>query len=155
MIAEADLFKIEPGYELYGHLNVNYLEMDYLPEFKDGWQPVLEVMRNGRFFSSTGEILLPAFTVNGKKSGETAKIDKKAKADIVVDISWTFPLNFAEIISGDGSQVYRELISLKDTQAFGNRRFNFKTNLQNRRWVRLEVWDVAANGAFTQFVWLE
>jgi hypothetical protein len=28
-------------------------------------------------------------------------------------------------------------------------------NLRDRRWVRFEVWDIAANGAFTQPVWVE
>ena len=27
-------------------------------------------------------------------------------------------------------------------------------NLRGRKWVRFEAWDVAANGAFTQPVWL-
>jgi hypothetical protein len=30
-----------------------------------------------------------------------------------------------------------------------------RPNVQGRRWLRFEVWDVAANGAFTQPVWLE
>jgi hypothetical protein len=28
-------------------------------------------------------------------------------------------------------------------------------NLSGRHWVRFEVWDIAANGAFTQPVWVE
>ena len=155
VIAEADLFKIEPDYELYGHLNVNYLQLDELPEFEEGWQPVLDAIEQGKFFVTTGEILLPAFDVNGKKAGETLHLDGKSKATVNVNIDWTFPLNFAEIISGDGNQVYRETIPLKDTQAFGQQTFNFNADLKNRKWVRFEVWDVAANGAFTQTVWLE
>ncbi len=155
VIAEADLFKIEPDYELYGHLNVNYLQLDELPEFEEGWQPVLDAMEQGKFFVTTGEILLPSFDVNGKKAGETLSLDAKGKATVNVEMNWTFPLSFAEIISGDGNEVYRETISLSDTEAFGNKTFNFSTDLKNRKWVRLEVWDVAANGAFTQMVWLE
>ncbi len=94
------LFRIEPEYELYGHLNVNYLQLDEMPEFKKGWQPVLTAMETGKFFSTTGEILLPVFKVNNKKSGETVKLDAKGTADIILETSWTFPLNKAEIISG-------------------------------------------------------
>ena len=155
VIAEADLFKIEPDYELYGHLNVNYLQLDELPEFEEGWQPVLDAIEQGKFFVTTGEILLPIFDVNGKKAGETLQLDGKSKATVNVNIDWTFPLSFAEIISGDGNQVYRETIPLKDTQAFGQQTFNFNADLKDRKWVRFEVWDVAANGAFTQTVWLE
>lgn len=152
-IGEADLFKLEPDYEIYGHMNINYLQMDKLPKFEDGWQPVLDAMEGGKFFVTTGEILLPQFKVNGKGSGET--VDQDKKAEIVLEIDWTFPLNFVEIISGDGDQVYREKILLEDTQAFGKQTFNFTADLEGRIWVRLEVWDVAANGAFTQFVWVE
>ncbi len=155
VIAEADLFRIEPEYELYGHLNVNYLQLDEMPEFKKGWQPVLTAMETGKFFSTTGEILIPTFKVNNKKSGETAKLDAKGAVDITLETSWTFPLNKAEIISGDGKEVFREVINLHDTQAFGQKTFHFSQNLKNRKWVRVEVWDVAANGAFSQIIWLE
>lgn len=155
VIAEADLFKIEPDYELYGHMNVNYLQLDELPKFEEGWQPVLDVMQSGKFFVSTGEILLPNFSVNGKKSGEVLTLDSRGNAELKVDMEWTFPLHYAEIISGDGQEVYRERIDLHDTQAFGSKALNLETNLKNRKWVRFEVWDVAANGAFTQMVWLE
>lgn len=155
VIGEADLFKLEPDYEIYGHRNINYLQMDELPKFEERWQPVLDAMEEGKFFVSTGEVLLPAFTVNGKNSGETTTLDRKGKAEISVEIDWSFPLNFAEIISGDGNEVYRERINLDQTQAFGKQKFDFTTDLKDRKWVKLEVWDVAANGAFTQFVWIE
>ena len=155
VIAEADLFRIEPNYELYGHLNVNYLQLKELPRFEDGWQPVLDVMEKGKFFVSTGEVLLPGFKVNNAGAGESTKTDAKGNVEITLDASWTFPLNRAEIISGDGKEVFHDIINLYDTQAFGNKTFHFTQNMKNRKWLRLEVWDVAANGAFTQIVWLE
>lgn len=155
IIAEADLFTIEPENELYAHLNVNYLQLDKLPEFKNGWQPVLDAMQKGRFFSSTGEILFPSFTVNGKGAGETVQLDATGKANIVLDVNWTFPLNFIEAIYGDGKQVYRKRIDLNYTKAFGKQKFTFPVNLRNMKWVRVEAWDVAVNGAFTQSIWLK
>jgi hypothetical protein len=155
VIAEADLFTVEPENEMYAHLNVNYLQMDKLPSYKEGWQPVLDAMRGGKFFVTTGEVLLPRFTVNGKGSGETVAINKAGKDRIVLDVAWTFPLQFAEIISGDGKEVYRERINLDSTTSFGKQQFTFTTNLANRKWVRVEVWDAAVNGAFTQQVWLQ
>jgi hypothetical protein len=71
-----------------------------------------------------------------------------------VTLEWTFPLRFAEVISGDGTKVYRERIDLGDTGPFGRRTLALRPELAGRRWVRLEAWDVAANGAFTQPVWL-
>ncbi|HWV32241.1 MAG TPA: hypothetical protein VN038_21415 [Dyadobacter sp.] len=155
VLAEADLFRIEPNYELYGHLNVNYLQLDELPKFEDGWQPVLDAMRKGKFFVTTGEVLIPTFKVNNAAVGETAKPDAKGNVEISLDAQWTFPLNRAEVISGDGKEVFHDIINLNDTQAFGQKNFKFTQNLKGRKWLRVELWDVAANGAFTQIIWLE
>jgi hypothetical protein len=152
---EVDVFKIDHTHELYGHMNVNYVQMDRVPRYEEGWQPVLEVLRSGRFFVTTGEILLPKFSVGGKGSGDVLKLTGDQTPELHVDLQWTFPLAFAEIISGDGQKVYRERIDLTDTAAFGSRSLKLRPNLQGRRWVRFEVWDVATNGAFTQPVWLE
>ena len=155
VIGEADLFSIEPENEMYAHLNVNYLQLDNLPGFNNGWQPVLDAMQQGKFFTTTGEVLLPVFKVNGKASNQTVELDPSGKAQIELEVQWTFPLSFAEIISGDGKNVYRERMNLDTTKAFGKKLFKFNTNLKNRTWVRVEVWDVAVNGAFTQSVWIK
>ncbi|MFD0795647.1 hypothetical protein ACFQZX_18640 [Mucilaginibacter litoreus] len=155
VIGESDIFSITQQNEMYAHLNVNYLQLDKLPDFKDGWKPVLDAMRQGRFFVSTGEVLLPDFTVNGKKSGEIAQVDRSGVTKVVLSANWTFPLSFAEIISGDGNKVYRERVNLNYTKAFGKSKFEFKANMKGRKWVRIELWDIAANGAFTQPVWLQ
>lgn len=153
VLAEADLFTIEPENEMYAHLNVNYLKIDRLPDFKSGWQTVVEALQQGDFFSSTGEVLIPEFTVDGKSTGEEISIDRK-KSTVTFRLKWTFPMNYAEIISGDGEKVYRERIALDDTLPFGEQTFSRSLDLAGRKWVRLEAWDVAANGAFTQAVWI-
>ena len=155
VIAEADLFTIEPENEMYAHLNVNYLRLPELPEFQNGWQSVVDAMRSGSFFSSTGEVLLPEFTVNGKVTGDTLTLDQSGKATISFAARWTFPLNYAEVISGDGKNVYRDRIDLKETLPFGENIWTSNLNLKDRKWVRLEVWDAASNGAFTQCVWIK
>jgi hypothetical protein len=155
VIGEADLFKLEPDYEIYGHMNINYLQLDKLPRFEDGWQPVLDAMENGKFFVTTGEVLLPSFSIAGKGSGETIRLASMESNAIELNVSWTFPLSYVEIISGDGQQVYRRKINLDDTEAFGEKGFEFPADLKGRKWIRLEVWDVAGNGAFTQPIWIE
>lgn len=155
VIGEADLFTITNENEMYAHLNVNYLQLATLPDYNKGWQPVTDVMQKGKFFTTTGEVLLPSFSVNGKGAGETTTLDVSGKATVTATINWTFPLNYAEIVSGDGVKVYKEKIDLNDTREFGKKQFAFNTNLKNRKWVRLEVWDIAANGAFTQTVYLK
>ena len=151
---EVDVFKIEPDHELYGHMNVNYLRLDHIPRFDDGWQPILTALRRGQFFVTTGEVLIPKFTVNGTPSGEVATLPDTDNAEVVVDLKWTFPLSFAEIITGDGSTVKRRRIDLSDTGSFGRKTFKLDADLAGQRWVRVEAWDVATNGAFTQPVWL-
>jgi hypothetical protein len=154
VLSEADLFSIEPENEMYAHLNVNYLKLTKQPEYKSGWQPVLDVLEQGKFFSTTGEVLIEDFTVNGHSSGETVTLPANGKCTVSFKTNWTFPLNFAEIISGDGKQVYRERIDLSSTQAFGTKTFSKMLNMKGRKWVRLEVWDAAVDGAFTQTVWV-
>ncbi|HXI51765.1 MAG TPA: hypothetical protein VNH84_09675 [Candidatus Saccharimonadales bacterium] len=155
MPGEVDVFKIDHTHELYGHMNINYVRLERVPRFEDGWQPVLDALRRGRFFVTTGEVLLREATLGGKAGGETLPLQKGQRPEWRVALDWTFPLRFAEVISGDGRQVYRERIDLADTTPFGERLLTFKPRLEGRKWARLEVWDVAANGAFTQPVWLE
>jgi hypothetical protein len=138
-VGEVDVFKVEPEYELYGHMNVNYLKLEHVPRFAKGWQPVLDALRAGNFFVTTGEIVIPEWSVDRKSSVLTAKLE------------WTFPLAFAEIITGDGAQIQRRRIDLSDSQSFGSRTLTVPAlDLRGKKWVRLEVWDVATNGAFTQ-----
>jgi hypothetical protein len=155
VLAEADLFTIEPENEMYAHLNVNYLKLDKLPEYKAGWQPVVTALDRGQFFSSTGEVLIPEFTVDGKATGEELTLASGKKSTVTFNLTWTFPMHYAEIVSGDGARVYRDRIALTDTQSFGQQTIRKTLDLTGRKWVRLEAWDVAANGAFTQTVWIK
>jgi hypothetical protein len=155
VLGEVDVFRVEPEYELFGHMNVNYLRLDELPRFEDGWKPVLKALRGGRFFVTTGEILIPKFTIDGKQSGETVAVLQDNKATLQADIEWTFPLEQAEIVSGDGRETYRQRIDLSDTQGFGSQTIRMPVDIEGLACVRFEVWDIAVNGAFTQPVWIE
>jgi hypothetical protein len=135
---------------MYAHMNVNYLMLDKLPAYKDSWSPILAAMQHGRFFGTTGEVLIPSLKINGHISGDSFRLPANGVAEIALTLNWTFPMNFVEIISGDGATVYRERIDLGQTQAFGEKSFTFKSKLAGRKWVRVEAWDVAANGAFSQ-----
>ena len=155
VLGEVDVFRVEPDYELYGHLNINYLKLDKLPRFDDGWQPVLDALRGGRFFVSTGEVLLPEFTVGGKQSGQTLRLGGNTTVELEARLKWTFPPAFAEVVWGNGSSVHRRRIDLADGEALSGRKLRVSVDLKEAKWVRLEVWDIAANGAFSQPVWIE
>jgi len=154
VICEADLFTITQHNEMYAHMNVNYLMLDKLPAYKDSWLPILDAMQHGRFFGSTGEVLMPLLKINDHISGDSLRLPASGNATIDLKLQWTFPMNFVEIISGDGKKVYRERIPLTGTTAFGEKSFRFPAKLSRRKWVRIEAWDVAANGAFSQTFWL-
>lgn len=154
VVGEADLFRMEPDFETYAHMNTNYLKLDAVPRFRDGWKPVLDALRGGRFFTSTGEVLIPEFTVGGKASGEATDPAAGGATVLEASLEWTFPMAFAEVVSGDGQSVYRHRIDLADTEEFGTRGLRIPIDLKGRNWARFEAWDVAGNGAFTQPVWL-
>jgi hypothetical protein len=154
VLGEVDTFRMEPDFETYGHMNINYLLLATLPQYDNGWQPVLEALRGGEFFTTTGEVLIPEFTVGGQQSGQTLDTARDGRAVLEASLEWTFPLAFAEIISGDGQKVFRERIDLADTESFGTRKLRLPIELNGRTWIRFEAWDIAANGAFTQPVWI-
>ncbi|UYQ94329.1 hypothetical protein MKQ68_04390 [Chitinophaga horti] len=155
VICEADLFTITPQNEMYAHMNVNYLMLDQLPKYSDSWMPILDAMQHGRFFGSTGEVLIPSLRINDRISGDSLSLKADGTADVVLDLSWTFPMQYVDIISGDGEKVYHEKIQLTDTKAFGKQNFRFKPALKGRKWVRVEAWDVAVNGAFSQTFYIK
>ena len=155
IVGEVDIFEVDRTTEFYAHANINYLRLDHIPRFEDGWDPVLKALRDGAFFISTGEVLMPRFTVDGKQSGKTLKVQDSGIAKLEVALTWTFPMSFIEIVSGDGEKVYRERIELNNSVAFGKETFRRTLNLKGKSWVRLEAWDIATNGVISQPVWLE
>ncbi len=137
---EVDTFELDSTHELYGHMNINYLRLAQMPS-KDDWSPVLDVLRRGDFFVTTGEVLIHSFDAK----------DGKATADL----EWTFPLAIAELAWWDGTAVRHRTVRLDETSEFGRKTFEFPLpELKDARWVRLEAWDAAVNGAFTQPLWL-
>ncbi|PHN06793.1 CehA/McbA family metallohydrolase domain-containing protein [Flavilitoribacter nigricans] len=153
IIGEVDIFKIFKGYELYGAMNVNYLKMDRIPRFTDGWHPVLDALRSGNYFTTTGEVIIESFTVDGVPPGGELTPDS-SEAVIEMDLNWTFPLNYIRIITGDGTTTSSRIINLDETGTFDRDHFSLQADIRGQSWLRLEVWDVAANGAFTQMVYL-
>ena len=73
---------------------------------------------------------------------------------ITADLEWTFPLEYLEVVWGDGELVDRQMIRATDSAPFGTRRFEIPFDAAGKSWVRLAAWDSAGNGAFVQPVWL-
>ena len=71
-------------------------------------------------------------------------------AHIVADVEWTFPLNFVEVISGDGTKSDRQVISTTDLAPMGSHHFEIPFDAAGKKWVRFAAWDSAGNGAMAQ-----
>ena len=69
---------------------------------------------------------------------------------MVAEVEWTFPLEFVEVVWGDGERVGRSVVSATDRPPFGNQRFRIPFDTSGKKWVRFSAWDSAGNGAFTQ-----
>lgn len=135
LIGEVDTYKKFPEYDLYGDFNVNYVRVGPLPR-PDDWSPVVAALRRGDFFVTTGEILIRDFQVSAQ--------------GVAANVEWTFPLEFVEVVWGDGVHVERKIAPATQFKPFGSHRFEIPVRLEGKKWVRFAVWDSAVNGAFTQ-----
>jgi len=140
MIAEGDTYAKNPEDETYPHLIVNYIKLAHLPAFDEDWSSILHAMRAGEFFVSTGEVLFRNYAIEG--SGE--------RRTFAADVEWTFPLEFVELVWGNGSTVDRKIISATALDPFGTHRFTIPFESTGKKWVRFAAWDSSGNGALTQ-----
>jgi hypothetical protein len=130
----------KPSYDdTYGMSPVNYVKLDRLPAFDD-MSPIINAMRRGDYFVSSGEVLISSYAVEG--TGD--------KRTIAAEVEWTFPLDFVEVVWGDGRKTDRQIIPATDLPAFGKKRFQIPFNAAGKKWVRFAAWDIATNGAFVQ-----
>ena len=74
--------------------------------------------------------------------------------DVNAEAEWTFPLEFVEVVWGDGENTDRKIISATSLAPFSSHRFRVRLDAGNKKWVRFAAWDSAVNGAFTQPVHL-
>lgn len=143
LLAEVDVFQIDHTHELYAHMNINYVRAPKLPDYA-GYGELIRTMENGGFFMSTGEVLMPEHSIRETQHG---------KLRATADVSYTLPLQFAEVVWGDGEKTHRGIHSLENTREFGKQKIAFDVDAPGWRWARIAVWDVAGNGAFVNPVW--
>jgi hypothetical protein len=144
MDAITEVYQQEPGDDFYANNPVSYIRTEGQPT-AENFRPVVDAMRKGEFFVTSGEVLIPTYSVDGE--GE--------KRTISADVEWTFPLEFAEVVWGDGVKTDRQIIPLTEMPAFGKHHFSIPFDTSGKKWVRFAVWDSAGNGAFVQPVKLK
>jgi len=137
--AISEIYQEGYGDDVYANNPVNYVKVDPLPPPGD-WSPIINAMKSGDYFVTSGEILIPFYAVQGTGSQRT----------IVAEVEWTFPLEFVEVVWGDGQRTDRQIISATDLPAFGRHQFRIPFNTAAKKWVRFAAWDSAGNGALVQ-----
>jgi hypothetical protein len=140
LVAATDTYMKFPEDDIYPQSYVNYVKLDRLPKFDEDWSPIVRSLRAGDFFVSSGEIVIKQFAVEGGGNQRT----------VAAEFDWTFPLDFVEVVWGDGQKTDRQIISASDLPPFGTKRFSVPLDVTGKKWVRVAAWDVAGNGAFSQ-----
>ena len=144
LIADVDTYQKWPHDDLFPGIPVNYLKMDRVPGPDEDWGPIMKALSEGNFFGTTGEVFIRNYAVQG--SG--------AKRTIVADVDYTFPLEFVEVVWGDGQKIDRQIIRATEVTPMGTKHFAIPFDAAGKKWVRFAAWDSAVNGAFVQPIWL-
>jgi hypothetical protein len=142
--AISELHMEGPGDDVYANNPVTYVKVQQAPAL-DNWAPIIDGMRRGDDFVSSGEVLIPSYNVDGVGDQRT----------IVADVQWTFPLEFVEVVWGDGQRIDHQIISATDLPPFGRHIFRIPFNAAGKKWVRFAAWDSAGDGALAQPVKLQ
>ena len=116
-----------------------YLRLDKVPGIDD-MSSIVDTLKRAAYFVTSGEVLIPHWELKGKGERRT----------LVAEVEWTFPLEFVEIVWGNGELTERKVISTTDLPPFGKKRFEIPFTVADKKWIRFAAWDVATNGALIQ-----
>lgn len=120
------------------------MKIGRLPGPTEDWTPILTAIRNGDFWVTTGEVLITDYSVVGTGNARTVQ----------ATLEWTYPLEFVEVVSGNGKTVDRKIVRATDVLPHATKTFSIPFDAAGRSWVRFAAWDSAGNGAFVQPMWL-
>ena len=121
LVAEANTYKKFPWFDLYGPFDINYCKSVSVAAVRR-----LEFHRaryaSRRVFVTTGEVLIKDFAV--ESSGN--------RRNVVVDLEWTFRLEFVEVVWGDGETANRQVISATDRPRLARTASRFLLTLKEK-----------------------
>lgn len=142
--AITETYQKGPGDDIYANNPVNYVKLDALPTDND-WSGITSALSRGDYFWTAGEVLIPKYAVEGTGAQKT----------ITAEVEWTFPLEFVEVVWGDGQKTDRQIISATDLPPMGKHTFSIPFNATGKKWVRFAAWDSLGSGAFVQPIKLD
>jgi hypothetical protein len=129
----------QPGDDIYASSPVSYVKLDTLPPATDP-SPVIKALMRGDYWVTSGEVLIDSYAVEGAGASRA----------LTAEVEWTFPLEFVEMVWGDGVKTDRQIIPATDLPPFGKHKFSIPFTAAGKKWVRFAAWDSAGNGATTQ-----
>lgn len=138
LLAITETYFKAPGDDIYANGPVSYLRLNDLPG-GDDYAPIVDALRRGDYFVTSGEVLIPSHAYAG--SGD--------QMTLTADVEWTFPLDFVEVVYGDGERTRRVTVSAEGLRPFGTHTFTIPFDATGQAWVRFAAWDSAGNGAMT------
>ena len=143
MISEIDTYskveEDESDWDTYAQANCTYVQLDHVPGTED-WGELIDALRAGKHFYCTGEILLH------KASYEDGAAD--------CTFSWTYPLEYVELVYSDGETVKNIRKSMSHSVGFGQEDFHFDFP-KGMKWARVAAVDIAGNSCFGMPVFLK
>lgn len=137
--AISELYQQGYGDDIYANNPVNYMKIGALPAPGD-WNRIVNAFKDGNFFVTSGEVLITNFAVRGSGAART----------VVADVEWTFPLDFVEVVWGNGKTTGRKIVRTTELPSFGTHHFEIPVSATGQAWIRFAAWDSAGNGAFVQ-----
>jgi hypothetical protein len=137
--AISEIYGESYGDDIYANNPVNYVQIAQLPPPGE-WGTIIDAMKNGDYFVTSGEVLISSYAV--EVSG--------TKGTVTADVEWTFPLEFVEIVWGDGVHTGRQIVSATELPPFGKHRFQIPFSADGKKWIRFAAWDSAGNGVMEQ-----
>ena len=138
LLAITETYAKAPGDDIYANGPVSYLRIGELPEPGE-YAPIIDALMDGDYFVTSGEVLIPSHRYDGAGANTT----------LTAEVQWTFPLDFVEVIYGDGETTTTQVVSTKDLPPFGSHTFTIPFDATGQAWVRFAAWDSAGNGAMT------
>jgi hypothetical protein len=144
LLAITETYAKAPGDDIYANGPVSYLRIGDLPEPGE-YAPIIDALMDGDYFVTSGEVLIPSHEYDGAG----------ADATLTAEVQWTFPLDFVELVYGDGETTTTRMVSTKDLPPFGSHTFTIPFDARDQAWVRFAAWDSAGNGAMTMPIRLD
>ncbi|MFN7917353.1 MAG: hypothetical protein U0Q55_18555 [Vicinamibacterales bacterium] len=138
VLAISEVRHQQPGDDLYSSAPVSYVKV--APPGPDESHLVIDALMRGDSYVTSGEVLMSSFAVQGGG----------AQRSVVADLEWTFPLDFVEVVWGDGQRTNRKIVPTTDLPAHGKKRIEVPFDATGQKWVRFAAWDTAGNGATSQ-----